>query len=405
MNEQNDQIPNQGVYTKKDKALRVISKILRWAILAWLLIFVVLASILHVLGNAAPSTHAICPYGGLESALTIITLGTFIKKIFLGTFIMFIITVALAVLMRRSYCGQICAFGGLQEFFGKLGEKIFKKRPAIPHKLDRVLRYLKYVVLVVTIVMAWITAELWITPYDPYNALGHLADFNALLTTYLVGFIVLILTILGSIVYDRFFCKYLCPVGALYGVIGKASPYAVRLNSQQCIQCGICNKTCPMNVDVMGAKNGKVTDIECINCNVCVNACPKKGALAAGFGKKARVHPLIATILAVAIFFIPIAIGRATGVMQMLPNKFENTENVSPHEEGEETSYTFNGVSSEDIKGFMTVKEVAEILGMPLEALYEKLGLDKSFPEQSPMKSAALSLGKEFSELKAALFN
>ena len=403
MKEQNDKTLSHG-FTKKDKALRVISKILRWAILACLLVFVISASILHVLGYAAPSIHAICPYGGLESALTIITLGTFIKKIFLGTFILFIVTVALAILMRRSYCGQLCAFGGLQEFFGKLGGKLFKKRPVIPRKLDKVLRYLKYVVLAVTIVMAWITAELWITPYDPYNALGHLADFNALLTTYLVGFIVLILTMLGSIVYERFFCKYLCPVGALYGVIGKASPYAVRLNSDQCIQCGICNKTCPMNVDVMGAKKGKVTDIECINCNSCVNACPKKGALSVGYGKKAQVHPLRATILAVAIFFIPIAIGRATGALQLLPNKYENTENVSTHEEGEETSYTLNGVSSEDIKGSMTIKEVAEILNMPLEELYEKLSLDRGFPENSPMKSAALSLGKEFSVMKAELF-
>ena len=73
--------------------------------------------------------------------------------------------------------------------------------------------------------------------------------------------------------------------------------------------------------------------------------------------------------------------------------------------EGEETSYTLNGVSSEDIKGTMTVKEVSEKLGMPLDELYEKIGLDKNFPENSPMKSAALSLGKEFSELKAELFN
>ena len=121
MNEQNEKNMMNDSFTKKDKTLRILSKVLRWVIFACLLVFVLAASILHVLGYIAPSIHAICPYGGLESALSIVLIGTFIKKIFLGTFILFIITLILAVAMRRSYCGQICVFGGLQEFFGKLG--------------------------------------------------------------------------------------------------------------------------------------------------------------------------------------------------------------------------------------------------------------------------------------------
>ena len=66
---------------------------------------------------------------------------------------------------------------------------------------------------------------------------------------------------LGSVVYDRFFCKYLCPAGALYGAIGKASPYAVRVTESACIRCGKCSRACPMNVDIMNAKNGRVTSM------------------------------------------------------------------------------------------------------------------------------------------------
>ena len=131
--------------------------------------------------------------------------------------------------------------------------------------------------------MAWITGELWITPYDPFNALGHLADFNELVTSYLIGFIVLIISLLGSMVYDRFFCKYLCPAGALYAAIGKASPYMVRVDEDTCIKCGKCNRSCPMNVEVMNAKNGRVTSAECINCNECVHACPVQGAIHTGY--------------------------------------------------------------------------------------------------------------------------
>ena len=230
---------------KREKFLTFISRILRWATLGSLLAFVLAATMLHTLGYVGPSIHALCPYGGLESMLTLVTVGTFLKRIVIGTFVLFGSTVLLAVFMRRSFCGQICAFGGLQEFFGKIGNRLFKKRPVVPQKLDRVLRYLKYVVLAVTVGMAWITGELWITPYDPFNALGHLADFNTLVTSYLVGFIVLLITLIGSIVYDRFFCKYLCPAGALYGIIGKASPYAVRIEEDACIRCGKCSRSLP----------------------------------------------------------------------------------------------------------------------------------------------------------------
>jgi polyferredoxin len=324
---------NNSRNIKKEKAQKAFSRILRWTILASMLTFVLAATSLHALGYVAPSIHALCPYGGLESMLSIIAVGTFIKKIVLGTFVLFGVTVGLALIMRRSFCGQICAFGGLQEFFGKIGRKLFKKRPVVPKKLDRVLRYLKFVVLGVTIAMAWITASLWIIPYDPFNALGHLADFNALISTYLIGFIVLLVTLLGSIVYDRFFCKYLCPAGALYGAIGKVSPYAVRIDKEKCISCGLCNKVCPMNVEIMDCKKDKITDLECINCNECVNACPSSGALHTGFSRKKALSPIIATLLALALFFTPIIIASITGNMQLLPNKYTNAQTEETHQE------------------------------------------------------------------------
>ena len=158
----------------KDKRLSLISRIIRWVTLGSLLAFVLAATALHTLGYVGPSIHALCPYGGLESMLSLLTVGTFLKRIVIGTFVLFGSTVLLSVAMRRSFCGQICALGALQEFFGKIGAKLFKKRPVVPQKLDRVLRYLKYVVLAVTVVMAWITGELWITPYDHSTRWGTL---------------------------------------------------------------------------------------------------------------------------------------------------------------------------------------------------------------------------------------
>ena len=306
----------------------------------------------------------------------------------------------------------------------------------MPQKLDRALRYLKYVVLAVTVGMAWITGELWITPYDPFNALGHLADFNALLTSYLVGFIVLVITLLGSIVYDRFFCKYLCPAGALYGAIGKVSPYAVRIDESACIHCGKCSRACPMNVDVMNAKNGHVTSMECINCNECVHACPVQGAIHTGFSKKARIHPILATVLALVLFFAPMGIAAATGNMQLLPNKYEGLTWSTPVEseegdeegggsggngggseeaageaiteesgESEESYEAINGYSPNDLRGSYTLSQTVDLLGMTLSELYARLGLPADYPSGTSLKDAAADMGMGLSDFKHQLFD
>lgn len=408
----------------RDKRLALVSRILRWVTLGSFLAFVLSATLLHTLGYVAPSIHAICPYGGLESTLSLLAAGTFLKKIVIGTYVLFGVTVLLALVLRRSFCGQICAFGGLQEFFGKIGKKLFKRRPVVPQRLDKVLRYLKYVVLAVTVAMAWITGELWITPYDPFNALGHLADFNALITSYLVGFLILVLSLLGSIVYDRFFCKYLCPAGAFYGLIGKASPYAVRVNDDACIHCGKCNKACPMNVEVMNAKNGRVTSLECINCNECVNVCPVQGAIHTGFTKKARIHPIVATVLALILFLAPIGIAAATGNMQLLPNKYVGESWGTPAEaegggsggegegeeaeasEGEEESYdAINGYAPSDLRGSLTLEQAASMLNLPLGEVYARLGLPANYPSGATLKDAAADMGLGLSDFKHQLFD
>lgn len=146
---------------------------IRRVILGIFLIFISYKAYMHqVLGggtDGSPSIHALCPYGGLESLYTLFSAGSFIQKIFSGTFILFGLTILLAILFRRSFCGLLCPFGALQEFLGMIGEKIFGKKFIIPQRIDKPLRYLKYVVLVITIIGAWITASIWMAPYDPWS--------------------------------------------------------------------------------------------------------------------------------------------------------------------------------------------------------------------------------------------
>jgi ferredoxin len=351
---------------KKNKYI----KYLRWVLLGFFLIMVTREAYSHQVhgGGAAPSIHALCPYGALETFYSLIFTGTFLQKIFSGTMILLAITLLLALVFRRSFCGLICPFGALQEFFGIIGKKIFRRRFIIPGVIDRPLRYLKYVVLVVTIYFAWKTAGLWMDPYDPWAAYGHVsAGFTSLTTEYLIGTITLVIILIGSMLYDRFFCKYLCPMGAIYGIISKISPSKIVRNKDACINCNLCTKHCPMNIDV--AKVDKVTSVECISCQACVLSCPKKGALEYKTGKKS-FKTLTIIIIVVGLFFAGVLISKTVGVFDVLPKQITAESKINV----------------EEIKGYMTIKDVSIGTKIELKEVYKKLEIPDSVPESTKLK-------------------
>jgi len=178
-----------------------------------------------------------------------------------------------------------------------------------------------------------------------------------------------------------------------------------------------------MNVEVMDAKNGRVTSMECINCNECVNACPVQGAIHTGFTKKARIHPIVATVLALLLFLVPIGVAAATGNMQLLPNKYEGLAWGTPAEaeaeggggggegseaeatEGEEESYdAINGYEPSDLRGSLTLEQTASMLNLPLPDVYARLGLPADYPSGATLKDAAADMGLGLSDFKHQLF-
>jgi len=361
---------------------------LRWGLLALFVVLVSIAAYLHQVlgGTKAPSIHAICPFGGLESLYQVFTAGSFIGKIFAGTLTLFVITLIVALLFRRSFCGLICPFGAIQEFFAKLGQKIFKRKLIMPATLDKPLRYLKYVVLVVTIVYAWKTAGLWMAPYDPWSAYAHLPEgLESVWAESAVGLIILAVTVLGSVMYDRFFCKYLCPMGALYGIAGKISPFKVVRNESECIDCGICSKGCPVNIDVQHSL--KVSTAECLNCQTCVLNCPKTGGLDHQFGNKV-IKPLTVIVLVMVVFFCSIFASQAAGIYQLTP---------APLKTGESINY-------EEVKGYMSIKEAAESTKTELKVFYETFKIPENVPAETKMKEISkVATGYDFDQVKESL--
>ncbi|KNZ42765.1 4Fe-4S binding protein [Acetobacterium bakii] len=352
------------------------NKAAKWSrllVLVGLLAWITYESYMHQVlgGGKAPSIHALCPYGALESLYALLFTGSFIKKIYSGTVVILAVTVILAVLFRRSFCGLLCPFGALQEVFAKIGQKIFKKRFIIPLKVDRVARYLKYAVLLLTLGMAWYYGSLWMSAYDPYSAYSHIWSIAGSIEEdplVIIGFALLLITMVGSFLYDRFFCKYLCPAGAFYAIIGKISPTKIERNDDLCVHCKLCNKSCPVNIDI--EQSVKITDAECINCNECVLACPKKGALEIKTARK-TVHPMVILVLVVGIFFGTIVIAQLTGNFEVLPKAVEEGQLLPIYE----------------VKGYNTIEEAAALSGLTLEEVYKQLGIPEGASKTTQFKN------------------
>ena len=239
-------------------------------------------------GRAIPilssaSTHALCPFGGVVSVYDLLTGGTFVRKTHESSLILMFVVFALAILAGPVFCGWVCPFGSFQEALGKLGKKIFKKRynTFVPARVDRVLRYLRYVVLAWVVYMTAATGTLVFQDYDPYYALFNFWTGEVALS----GFLILGLVILLSLFVQRPFCKYACPYGAVLGVFNLFRIFGIRRNAKTCIDCKACDRSCPMNISV--STSGRVRDHQCITCMKCSSeaACPVAATVELSVGK------------------------------------------------------------------------------------------------------------------------
>jgi len=257
-------------------------------------VLIALIAINHVLaetGGGIPflsnaSLHALCPFGGVVTIYQYATSGTFVQKIHESSFILMVIVFLLAVMFGPVFCGWVCPFGTIQEWFAGIGRKIFKRRHYnhfIPARVDRVLRYIRYAVLAWVIYMTAVTGKLAFSDVDPYFAL-----FNFWTSEVSVGgLITLGLTLAASLFVERPWCKYACPYGALLGLNNLFRVFSIRRTPSTCKLDGACDIACPMNIDVSAKTN--VRDHQCISCMECTSEarCPVAGTVVFTAG---RVH-------------------------------------------------------------------------------------------------------------------
>ncbi|ADK79645.1 4Fe-4S binding protein [Sediminispirochaeta smaragdinae] len=235
---------------------------------------------------ASASTHAVCPFGGVVTLGQLFTSGTFISKIHESSIVLMIAAFLIAILFGPAFCGWVCPFGTVQEFVGKIGKKIFGNRynRILSPKIDRPLRFLRYVVLLWVLYSTTVTGKLIFADYDPYYALFNFWSGEVAISGIVILFIILLL----SLLVERPFCKYACPYGALLGLFNLVRIFGIRRRDSSCINCKACDKACPMNITVSTAE--KVRNHQCISCLKCTSeaACPVPRTVEfAGGGKEA----------------------------------------------------------------------------------------------------------------------
>lgn len=185
------------------------------------------------------------------------------------------------VVLGRLICGFLCPFGLVQDLLHRLPVP----KLAVPRRLDGALRYVKYAVLVVFVLAmpVFVTNAFglgapafckWICPAGTLGGALPMLSTNASLRT-TVGALfgwklgVLVAIVILSTLIQRPFCKYLCPLGAIYGLCNRVSLYQQRVDVAACVGCGACTRACPMQIDVRRAPNSA----ECIRCGACRDAC------------------------------------------------------------------------------------------------------------------------------------
>lgn len=221
---------------------------------------------------------AFCPMGGIETFFQYITTGHTMKTTNLLNFAVLIGVIGVSLLSGRSFCGWMCPIGTLQDMLagwaqrlsggGKRhirGKQSKAKFPVqLPPKVDKYARYLKYLILLVVLI-----ASIW-TVYPPLRyicparALFSFELGEPLLVSVLIAFII------TSMLNKRFWCKYLCPLGAFLAVTNKFAPLRVTIDKNSCTSCRRCEAECPVDIPAIP---DNMRNLECVQCLECIETC------------------------------------------------------------------------------------------------------------------------------------
>ena len=269
----------------------------------------------HPFVQRPDSVDAFLPIGGLMAFKYFLLTGI-VEPVHPAGFILFVAVLGVSLVMKKGFCGWICPIGTVSQYTWMAGEKLFGRNFRIGPFTDIALRSIKYLllgffVLLIGVAMASNMMLLFfITDYYKVVDVRMMKFFTEMST--LTMWVLIALATL-SLLYKNFWCRYLCPYGALLGLLSRLSPFKVRRNEDACGHCQACTKNCPALIDV--EKKDVVKSAECFGCLTCVSRCPQEGALELTIkaGKKVRkISPWLYPVVLLVLFYLVIGIGMLT---------------------------------------------------------------------------------------------
>jgi uncharacterized protein with FMN-binding domain len=215
-------------------------------------------------------------FSELKTVYQMIIKGNFDFLSAISGLVEFIAIMLLTVFIGRWFCGWICGFGAYNDLIYFISKKVFKVKFKVNEKVDNVLKYVKYIVLLFIIIISWTMGSSILDSTSPWDVFGQITDVSTILSSLFVGLIFLILITIGAAFVERFFCRYLCPLGAVFSIISKLSIVKINKPKTDCGKCRACTMNCSMGLQlykVNGMRGG-----DCINCLKCTEVCPRKNA-------------------------------------------------------------------------------------------------------------------------------
>ena len=276
---------------------------------------------------------------GIEAFLPISSLISFKYWLLTGIFnpihpsglIIFLVILSTAILLKRGFCSWVCPIGLLTEYLNRLHRFIFRKDIKVPRWLDYPLRSLKYLLLLFflwAIVIQMNARDLDHFIYSPYNMVADIKMLHFFTNISAFAFWVLVALLVLSILVRNFWCRYLCPYGALLGVLSFVSIFKIHRNEDTCTQCHQCTRSCP--VDIKVHKTTGVLSDECHACLKCVAVCPEKDTLYISSAKRSgMLNPLLYAAMICLLFMGASVIGRLTGHWQTSISNYEYSFHVA----------------------------------------------------------------------------
>src|SRR5574344_2257177 len=194
----------------------------------------------------------------------------------IGDTSLIIVLLLSTILFGRFFCGWMCMFGTYNDIVNLIGKKVFKIQYKINPKVDSYLKYLKYVVLIFITCFIWTSLVTIPSGSSPWDALMQLTNPTYAFNNYLIGLIILVFITIGDLFVERFFCRYLCPLGAIFSIVSKGRILNIKKEKSVCGPCKACTNKCAMGINIDAVN--LVRSGECINCLNCTSICPKNNA-------------------------------------------------------------------------------------------------------------------------------